>query len=251
MAAEVLIVEDDAAIRELLHFTLSQAGFRVTLAVSAEDALAMVASRRPAVALVDWMLPGMSGVALVRELRRQRRTGELPVIMVTARGGEESRITGLEQGADDYIEKPFSPREVVARLRALIRRRAPQHIDTAFSVGPFDVDPPAHRVSFDGRPLDLRQAEYRLLRYLLSRPGLVMTREQLLDGVWGEHVAIEERTVDVHVRRLRMALGEAGRHVLVTVRGGGYMLDLRATEPTADAAPTRAPVIAHDADLLG
>lgn len=236
MSSTVLVVEDDPGIRELLRFTLDAAGFDVVAVPSAEQALDTIRRRRPMIALVDWMLPGMSGLSLVGELRRERRTSDLPVIMVTARGGETNRIAGLDQGADDYIEKPFSPREVVARLRALLRRRAPHLVDTPYRRGPFRVEPQMHRIFLNERPLALRLVEYKLLRFLLARANEVFTRDRLLDQVWGEHVAIEERTVDVHVRRLRLALGAEGRDLLVTVRGGGYMLQCAEESETEGAA---------------
>lgn len=221
---KVLVVEDDPAVAELLQYTLEQAGFATTLAASAESALIAVRGAVPMLALVDWMLPGMSGVALVQRLRQDPRTGALPVLMVTALGEEVNRLAGLDQGADDYITKPFSPRELVARARALLRRRAPENSDAVLCVGPLRLDPVNHSVTRSGEPIALRLIEFRMLRLLMAYPNRVFGRTQFLDRIWGDHVFIEDRTVDVHVRRLRIALGAVGRKMITTVRGGGYKL---------------------------
>lgn len=220
----VLVVEDDPAIGELIQFTLEQAGYSVTRAQSAEQALKLVRTVVPAVAVIDWMLPGMPGVSLVRQLRQQERTAELSLIMVTARAEEADRITGLEHGADDYIAKPFSPRELVARVRALVRRRAPESSDEVLSCGPLRLDPTTYQVTVEGRRLEMRLVEFKLLRLLMAYPERVFSRTDLLDRVWGDHVFIEERTVDVHIRRLRLSLGPDLRDMVVTVRSGGYKL---------------------------
>jgi two-component system phosphate regulon response regulator PhoB len=178
--------------------------------------------------LLDWMLPGRSGLALARELRGEERTRELPIIMVTARADEADRITGLEAWVDDYVTKPFSPRELKARIKAVLRRRAPEAVQTMLAVGPLRLDPVAHRVTVSGREVNIGPTEFRLLRFLMARPDRVHSRAQLLDMVWGDHVYIEERTVDVHVRRLRVALEPLGADAMIeTVRGSGYRLVAR------------------------
>ena len=220
----VLVVEDDPAIQELVKFTLEEAGFGVIVAASAEDALARISAILPDVALIDWMLPGMSGLALAQRIRAEARTRPLPIIMLTARAAESDRVAGLEQGADDYLTKPFSPRELVARIRAVLRRRAPEQSDEVLEVGPLRLDPGSHSVTWQNRALEIGPTEFKLLRFLMTQPGRVFTRAQLLDKVWGDHVFIEERTVDVHVRRLRLALGVDGEALVETVRGVGYKL---------------------------
>lgn len=237
MTPPVLIVEDDPAIGELLQFTLESKAYKTRRAASAEDAIQAVREFKPLAAIVDWMLPGVSGLALVAQLRRDPRLREVPLIMLTARGGEDDRVRGLESGADDFLAKPFSPRELIARLEALIRRRVPHLASTPSSVGPFHVDPGSHQVLLHGQRLPLRMMEYRLLRLLLANPNRIFSREQLIDAVWGEHVAIEERTVDVHMRRLRLALGDVARSHLATVRSGGYMFQLPvATDQSVESA---------------
>ena len=218
----VLVVEDDPAIQELVRFTLTDAGFVVTVAVNAEEALQRIYAVLPDVAILDWMLPGVSGLTLARQLRAEARTRPLPIIMLTARAAEADRVAGLEEGADDYLTKPFSPRELVARIRALLRRRAPDRADEVLEVGRLRLDPFSHSVSLDGDTLDMGPTEFKLLRYLMTQPDRVFSRAQLLDKVWGDHVFIEERTIDVHVRRLRLALGRDGEALLETVRGVGY-----------------------------
>jgi two-component system phosphate regulon response regulator PhoB len=220
----ILVVEDDPAISELVRFTLESAGFEVCHVTSAEQALAAVAERLPDLALLDWMLPGMSGLALAQKLAGDPRSRDLPIIMLTAKAQESDRVAGLEQGADDYLTKPFSPRELVARVRAVLRRRAPDRSQETLQVGALKLDPTSHTVSWGDRALDMGPTEFRLLRFLMSQPGRVFSRAQLLDKVWGDHVFIEERTVDVHVRRLRVALGADAEHLLETVRGVGYRL---------------------------
>lgn len=224
MSPNVLVVEDDGAIRQLLEFTLVGAGFEVRAVASAEQALEVLRNSLYAASLVDWNLPGMSGLAFVRQLRQEERTARMAVILVTARDAEDSKVTGLEWGADDYVSKPFSPRELVARMRALIRRRAPELSDGPLEVGPLKLDASEHIVTLGGSQLDLRLAEYKLLRFLMAHPNRVYSRAQLLDQVWGDNVFVEERTVDVHVRRLRLALGAAHRNLITTVRSGGYKL---------------------------
>ncbi|HEY6896312.1 MAG TPA: phosphate regulon transcriptional regulator PhoB [Rhodocyclaceae bacterium] len=224
MDPRIVVVEDDLAIQEMLRYSLVQAGFAVTLATSAEDGLAQVRQVLPDVMLVDLMLPGMSGTTLVRQIRQDARTKELPVIMVTARAEESDRVQGLEIGADDYVTKPFSPRELVARIRAVLRRRAPHQGGDAVEIGGLRLDPVSHSVAFEGRDLELGPTEFKLLQYFLSHPGRVFSRQQLLNAVWGDHRFIEERTVDVYVRRLRAGLGPDAESLIDTVRGVGYKL---------------------------
>lgn len=218
----ILAVEDEASIRELLKISLATAGFDVEVAGSAEEALKSINCRLPEAVLIDWMLPGISGLQLARQLRADPRTAALPLIMLTARGDEKDRVAGLETGADDYVTKPFSPRELVARIRALLRRRTPQHGGNVLAVSGVRLDPAGVSVTVDGVECPLRPAEFKLLRLLLSQPGRVFNRGQLLDLVWGDHRFVEERTVDVSIRRLRVAIGSRGEDLIETVRGVGY-----------------------------
>ncbi|MCX7147986.1 MAG: response regulator [Rhodocyclales bacterium] len=222
MMTRILAVEDEASIQELLKITLATAGFDVEIAGSAEDALRSINLVLPEVVLIDWMLPGMSGLQLARQLRADQRTASLPLIMLTARGGEADRVAGLETGADDYVTKPFSPRELIARIRALLRRRTPQHGGDVVALSGVCLDPAVVSVTVDGAECSLRPTEFKLLRLLLSQPGRVFNRGQLLDLVWGDHRFVEERTVDVSIRRLRVALGIRGDDLIETVRGVGY-----------------------------
>ena len=221
----VLLVEDDPAIVELTRITLEGAGFGVIDAATAEQALDRLKTVLPDVALIDWMLPGMSGLALAQRIRAEPRTQKLPIIMVTARAQETDRVTGLDQGADDYLTKPFSPRELVARIRAVLRRRSRDEALEAVVVGPLVLDPSSHTVRLRNHDLKVGPTEFKLLRFLMAQPGRAFTRAQLLDKVWGDHVFIEERTVDVHVRRLRLALGADAGALVETVRGIGYRLN--------------------------
>jgi len=221
----ILVVEDEPAILELLKVNLADAGYDVKAAPDAESAQRILKGELPDLVLLDWMLPGQSGLALARELRSDPRTRELPVIMVTARGDEADRVAGLEAWVDDYVTKPFSPRELKARIKAVLRRRAPESAQEPLAVGPIRLDPSTHRVTVGERPVHLGPTEFRLLRFFLARPERVHTRAQLLDQVWGDHVYIEERTVDVHIRRLRLALEPFGAQDLIeTVRGAGYRI---------------------------
>lgn len=219
----VLVVEDEPAIQELLAINLKHAGFGVVQAGTAEEAESLVRAALPDVVLLDWMLPGQSGAALLKRLRADRRSRELPVIMLTARVHEEDKVQGLEAGADDYVTKPFSPRELIARIRAVLRRRAPHVAGEAVEVGKILLNPATHRVMVNGQPVELGPTEFRLLFFFMTHVERVYSRAQLLDEVWGDHVFIEERTVDVHIRRLRAALEASGHHERVeTVRGTGY-----------------------------
>jgi two-component system, OmpR family, phosphate regulon response regulator PhoB len=225
MPATILVVEDEPAIQELIAYNLKQAGHQTLVADNAEQALHLVANALPDVVLLDWMLPGLSGIELARKLRADKRTKSVPIIMLTARSEEHDKLAGLDSGADDYITKPFSPRELNARIKAVLRRRAPEMTDDAVQIGGLRLDPASHRVTGNGAPVELGPTEFRLLHFLMTHPERVHSRSQLLDQVWGDHVFVEERTVDVHIRRLRKAL-EASRldRLIQTVRGTGYRL---------------------------
>lgn len=227
MNPRILAVEDEPAILELLEVSLAAAGYDVEGVTDAEAARVRLREALPALVLLDWMLPGESGLALARALRADPRTRDLPIIMVTARAEEADRVAGLEAWVDDYVVKPFSPRELAARIKAVLRRRAPEAAQQPLTAGSLTLDPSNHRVTVAGETVALGPTEYRLLRYLLARPDRVHSRAQLLDQVWGDLVAIEERTVDVHVRRLRQALAHHRmEHLVETVRGAGYRLVL-------------------------
>lgn len=218
-------MEDEPAIQELVAYTCSSNGFAVKRAESVSAAREAISQELPDLVLLDWMLPDRPGVELLKDLRAQERTRAMPVIMLTARGSEADRVVGLDTGADDYVVKPFSPRELVSRIRAVFRRRAPQHSGESIDYGPLTIDPGRHEVRVDGKPVRMGLAEFKLLSFLVSHPERVFSRTQLLDSVWGDHVFIEERTVDVHVLRLRKALAPGGAQQLVqTVRGLGYRL---------------------------
>ena len=225
MPASILIVEDEPAIAELVSLHCRHAGYTVKVAHAVLDARDIVDETLPDLVVLDWMLPDKSGIDFARELRRDERTRDLPILMLTARAAEDDKVRGLEVGADDYVTKPFSPKELVARIKALLRRAAPDVSEEPLEVAGLRLEPASHRVTGDGLELKVGPTEFRLLRFFMARPERVMTRQALLDGVWGEHVFIEERTVDVHVRRLRLALEPSGHDALVeTVRGGGYRL---------------------------
>jgi two-component system phosphate regulon response regulator PhoB len=227
MTPSVLVVEDEPAILELLRVNLVDAGYEVRAAPDAETAQRQLKELLPTLLLLDWMLPGKSGLALAKELRGDARTRELPIIMLTARTDEADKVAGLEAWVDDYVTKPFSPRELKARIKAVLRRRAPEAAQEPLVAGALRLDPATHRVTADGNAVSLGPTEFRLLRFLLARPERVHSRAQLLDQVWGDHVYIEERTVDVHIRRLRLALEPFGQNGLVeTVRGSGYRLSV-------------------------
>lgn len=223
MPANILLVEDEPAIQELIAFNLQHAGHHVLRTQNADQALAIVKNALPDLILLDWMLPGISGIEVARRLRADERTKAVPIIMLTARSDEMDKIAGLESGADDYITKPFSPRELLARIKAVLRRRAPQMTDDTVEASGLRLDPATHRVTGKGQALELGPTEFRLLHFLMTHPERVHSRAQLLDHVWGDHVFVEERTVDVHIRRLRAALQPSGHDALVqTVRGTGY-----------------------------
>ncbi len=221
--ANILLVEDEPAIQELLAFNVAQCGFRAIQAYDVPGAMAEINRALPDLILLDWMLPGTSGVELARRLRADSRTRDIPIIMLTARTDEHDKILGLESGADDYITKPFSPRELMARIRAVLRRRAPQISDETVRVEGVELSPITHRVSVNGEKIELGPTEFRLLHFFMTHAERVYSRAQLLDQVWGDHVFVEERTVDVHIRRLRQALEPHKLDGLVqTVRGSGY-----------------------------
>jgi two-component system phosphate regulon response regulator PhoB len=229
MAATILVVEDEPAIQELISYNLELAGHQPLKAQNAEQALEIVRTALPDLVLLDWMLPGMSGIDFARKLRADKRTQSVPVIMLTARAEERDKLQGLETGADDYLTKPFSPRELNARVKAVLRRRAPQATDDAVEVSGLKLDPGSHRVSGNGTTLALGPTEFRLLHFLMTHAERVYSRTQLLDQVWGDHVFVEERTVDVHIRRLRKALEPTGHDRLIqTVRSAGYRLSATA-----------------------
>lgn len=219
----ILIIEDDVAVREMARFVLEEADFNVTEAGDAQEAHHSLTDHPPALILLDWMLPGVSGLELARQLKRDFATREIPIIILTARGEEDDKVRGLESGADDYITKPFSPRELVARIKAVLRRAAPHTGDEEVEVGSLHLDPTSRRVTADGQILDLGPTEFRLLHFFMTHPERVYSRAQLLDKVWGTNVYIEERTVDVYLRRLRKVLAPSGHErLLQTVRGTGY-----------------------------
>ncbi len=226
MAAEkttVLIVEDEPAIVELVTFSLREAGWNVCAAASAGEAWDFIQQRTPQMILLDWMLPDQTGLRLLARIRADRNFSDIPVIMLTAKSMEEDKIAGLNNGADDYVTKPFSPRELLARAKALLRRKAPELAQSMMSAGPVTLDPVSCTVAIDSQKIDIGHAEFKLLKFFLAHPERVFSRSQLLDKVWGDHVVIEERTVDVHVLRLRKALKESEK-LIKTVRSVGYML---------------------------
>ena len=228
MAAQILVVEDDPGIQELIAINLTRAGHLVRLAANAETAHGLVRAALPDLILVDWMLPGMSGIDLARLLRSEPRTRDVSIIMLTARDDERDKITGLEVGADDYITKPFSPRELLARITAVLRRRVPLATEGAVEIGGLRLDPAAQRVTAAGAELALGPTEFRLLHFLMTHAERVHSRAQLLNHVWGDHFFGDERTVDVHIRRVRAAMEESGHDALIqTVRGSGYSLSVR------------------------
>ncbi|MDE0147401.1 MAG: phosphate regulon transcriptional regulator PhoB [Rhodospirillaceae bacterium] len=228
MKPYILVVEDEAPLVTLLRYNLEEAGFEVDDARDGEDALISVRERRPDLIVLDWMLPAVSGIEVCRQLRRRRETLDVPVIMLTAKSEEADRIRGLDSGADDYLTKPFSPRELVARIRAVMRRTRPAVSAENLKFADIEMDLIAHRVTRAGRATHLGPTEFRLLRHFMEHPGRVFSREQLLDSVWGHDVYVEPRTVDVHIRRLRKAL-DVGRapDVIRTVRSAGYAMELQ------------------------
>lgn len=227
--SRVLVVEDEPAIAELISINLRHAGFEVTIASTADQAQVEVGAVLPDLVILDWMLPGQSGLALAKRWRGEARTRELPVIMLTARADENDKVAGLDAGADDYLTKPFSTHELMARIRAVLRRKAPEALDSAVELGPLRLDPATRRVVSGDIEVKVGPTEFRLLHFFMTHPERVHSRAQLLDRVWGDHVFIEERTVDVHVKRLREALSPVGCSTMIeTVRGAGYRVTLQA-----------------------
>ncbi|TGN38770.1 phosphate regulon transcriptional regulator PhoB [Marinobacter confluentis] len=224
----VLIVDDEASIREMIAVALEMADYNYLEAADAREAHSLIVDKQPDLILLDWMLPGTSGVELARRLKKEEATSEIPIIMLTAKVEEDNKIQGLEVGADDYITKPFSPRELVARLKAVLRRTTPPGVETPVEVDGLTLDPIGHRVTTTQGALNIGPTEYRLLQFFMTHQERVYTRSQLLDQVWGGNVYVEERTVDVHIRRLRKALGEQYDHLIQTVRGTGYRFSTRA-----------------------
>lgn len=226
MKPQILIVEDDAALVELLTYNLETEGFETQVARDGEAAVMALEEQTPDLVVLDWMLPNLSGIEVCRQIRRRPESKSLPVIMLTARGEEGDRIRGFESGADDYLVKPFSPNELVARIRAVLRRTNPSMGEEQLAYEDLIMDLVEHRVSREGESVKLGPTEFRLLRVFMERPGRVFSREQLLDKVWGRDIYVEPRTVDVHIRRLRKALNDGGRPDLIrTVRSAGYALD--------------------------
>ncbi len=218
----ILIVDDEAPIREMIAVALEMAGYECLEAESAQAAHSIVLDEKPDMVLLDWMMPGISGVEFARRLRKDEVTADIPIIMLTAKGDEDHKIKGLESGIDDYITKPFSPRELVARLKTVLRRATPKGIEEPITVDSLTLDPVSHRVSAELKPLELGPTEFRLLQFFMTHQDRAYSRSQLLDMVWGGNVYVEERTVDVHIRRLRKALGTRHEYLIQTVRGTGY-----------------------------
>jgi len=224
--AKMLLVEDDAALAELLTWHFQREDFEVAQTPDGEEALILAQERMPDIVLLDWMVENLSGIEVCRRMRRMSETANVPIIMLTARGEEEDRVRGLETGADDYVTKPFSPRELIARVQAVLRRVRPALAGEVLSFGDLEMDTVAHKVRRSGDLVSLGPTEFRLLRHLLEHPGWVFSRERLLDSVWGQDSEIELRTVDVHIRRLRKAINAGGRpDIIRTVRSAGYSLD--------------------------
>jgi two-component system, OmpR family, phosphate regulon response regulator PhoB len=227
MTANILIVEDEPAIQELLAFNVIQCGFRAIQALDVASATTHITRALPDLVLLDWMLPDTTGVEFARRLRADQRTRNIPIIMLTARSEERDKVAGLESGADDYMTKPFSPRELMARIRAVLRRRMPEISEETVTIAGLELSPTTHRVNAKGTMLDLGPTEFRILHFFMTHAERVYSRTQLLDQVWGDHVFVEERTVDVHIRRLRQALEPSGLDSMVqTVRGSGYRFSL-------------------------
>lgn len=223
MKANILIVEDESPILELLALNISQAGYNAFRAISAEHAEKLISEALPDIILLDWMLPGMSGIDFAKKLRSNTVTKTIPIIMLTARSDELDKVKGLEVGADDYMTKPFSPRELNARIKAVLRRKAPELTEDLVKINGLELNPVAHRVTGNNKPLEMGPTEFRLLHFFMSNPERVFSRSQLLDKVWGSQIFIEDRTVDVHIRRLRNILAQSQHENLIqTIRGSGY-----------------------------
>lgn len=231
MSIHILIVEDEAAIATLIRFNLEQAGFQVSVSGSVEESKILINNQLPDLILLDWMLPQTSGVQFVGQLRADSRTRELPIILLTARSEDVDKETGLNQGADDYITKPFSPRELVARVNALLRRRAPQKTENIIRLSSLTLDPSQFSVQVADKKIEFSPSEFKLLHFFMTHPNRIYTRRQLLDLVWGDHIFVEERTIDVHIRRLRRGLESVNlAHWVQTIRGSGYQFSPDKTE---------------------
>lgn len=228
MQPYVLVMEDEDALATLVQYNLEKEGYKVVVAADGEEGMLQIEERLPDLVLLDWMLPGTSGVELARRLKKEEATADIPIIMLTAKVEEDNKIQGLDAGADDYITKPFSPRELVARLKAVLRRATPPGVDSPVEVDGLTLDPVGHRVTTIDGALTMGPTEYRLLQFFMTHQERVYTRSQLLDQVWGGNVYVEERTVDVHIRRLRKALGDQYDHLIQTVRGTGYRFSTKA-----------------------
>lgn len=227
MKPSILVVEDDVALCELLKWNLDSEGYDVRATADGEEALVMVREQAPDAIILDWMIEEVPGIEVCRQLRKDKETARIPILMLTARGEEEDRIRGLKTGADDYVTKPFSPRELMARVEALLRRSRPALAGGQLNFADLELDPASHRVRRGGEPLHLGPTEFKLLRYFMERPNRVLSRQQILDGVWGMDSEIDERTVDVHIRRLRKAINRTGEEDPIrTVRAAGYAMDV-------------------------
>jgi two-component system phosphate regulon response regulator PhoB len=226
MKTKILLIEDDQSLTELIRYNLTQDGFSVHCEADGEEGLYASEEVSPDLILLDWMLPNLSGIEICRRIRRNKATQNVPIIMLTARAEESDRVRGLDTGADDYVTKPFSPKELIARIKAVLRRIRPSLSGETLSFDDIILDAVSHKVTRGGKPIHLGPTEFRILRYFMENPGRVFSREQLLDNIWGNDIYVESRTVDVHIRRLRKALNEEGMNdVIRTVRSAGYALD--------------------------
>ncbi|AIL32137.1 phosphate regulon transcriptional regulator PhoB [Basilea psittacipulmonis] len=223
MNTTILIVEDEIAIQELIALNVEMAGYKVKTASSAQQARSIIQEKLPDLILMDWMIPGQSGLSLIKEIRQDKRSHDVPIIMLTAKADESNKIEGFEVGVDDYITKPFSPKELLARIKAVLRRKSPQSLDDMITFGPLILNPHLRQLQVDDTLIQVGPAEFKLLHFFVTHPDRLYTRTQLLDLVWGDHVFLEERTIDVHIRRLRKVLDKVNlRHFVQTIRGGGY-----------------------------
>ncbi|EEI46533.1 TPA: phosphate regulon transcriptional regulator PhoB [Proteus mirabilis] len=228
MARRILVVEDETAIREMICFVLEQNGFQPIEAEDYDTALSFLIDPYPDLVLLDWMIPGGSGIQVIKQMKREINTRDIPIIMLTAKGEEEDKVKGLETGADDYVIKPFSPKELVARVKAILRRLSPMSAEDVIEFNGLSLDPVSHRVTSQDKPIDMGPTEFKLLHFFMTHPERVYSREQLLNYVWGTNVYVEDRTVDVHIRRLRKAIEQDGHDRMIqTVRGTGYRFSAR------------------------
>ena len=228
MARRILVVEDETAIREMICFVLEQNGFQPIEAEDYDTALSFLIDPYPDLVLLDWMIPGGSGIQVIKQMKRENNTRDIPIIMLTAKGEEEDKVKGLETGADDYVIKPFSPKELVARVKAILRRLSPMSAEDVIEFNGLSLDPVSHRVTSQDKPIDMGPTEFKLLHFFMTHPERVYSREQLLNYVWGTNVYVEDRTVDVHIRRLRKAIEQDGHDRMIqTVRGMGYRFSAR------------------------